>query len=158
MPDRPAVRALLGFDFGLRRIGVAVGQPLTGTASPLAPLPAHEGVPDWDAIARLLREWEPAALIVGVPYNMDGSRQEMTERAERFLRRLQGRFHLPVHAVDERLSSIEAEDRLRTARKEGRRGRIAKHDIDSAAACVLLETWFSSTSSTSSPANEQSSD
>lgn len=83
-------------------------------------------------------------MVIGIPYNMDDSRQDMTDRAERFGRQLHGRFNLPVHSIDERLSSIEAEDRLRTARKEGRRGRIAKPEIDSAAACVLLETWLNS--------------
>jgi len=139
MPERGV---LLGFDFGMRRIGVAVGQPLTGTASPLAAVNARDGAPDWEAIARLVAEWRPSAGVVGIPYNMDGSRQEMTDRAERFSRQLHGRFHLPVHVVDERLSSHEAEERLRTARQEGRRGRIAKPEIDSAAACVLLETWL----------------
>ena len=142
MPEHPASGALLGFDYGLRRIGVAVGQLLTGTASPRPAIPARDGAPDWTAVGRLIVEWQPAAIVVGVPYNMDGSRQEMTDRAERFSRQLHGRFHLPVHVVDERLSSHEAEDRLRTARQEGRRGRITKPEIDSAAACVLLETWL----------------
>ncbi|HEX7031064.1 MAG TPA: Holliday junction resolvase RuvX [Gammaproteobacteria bacterium] len=143
MPDdRAGAGTLLGFDYGTRRIGVAVGQPLTGTASPLAAVVARDGAPDWDAVTRLIEEWRPSAIVVGIPYNMDGSRQEMTDRAERFQRQLHGRFHLPVHAVDERLSSHEAEDRLRAARQEGRRGRIAKPEIDSAAACVLLETWL----------------
>ena len=141
MPDQ-AAGTLLAFDYGMRRIGVAVGQALTGTASPLHALSARDGTPDWNAIARLIEEWRPAAIVTGVPYNMDDTRQEMTDRAERFSRQLHGRFNLPVHLVDERLSSLEGEDRLRTARQQGRRGRIAKAEIDSAAACVLLETWF----------------
>ncbi|HEX7047975.1 MAG TPA: Holliday junction resolvase RuvX [Gammaproteobacteria bacterium] len=145
MPERPAAGAtFMGFDYGTRRIGVAIGQSLTGTASPLAAIAARDGAPDWDAITRLVEEWRPAAFVVGIPYNMDDSRQEMTDRAERFSRQLHGRFHLPVHAVDERLSSHEAEERLRTARQEGRRGRLLKPEIDSAAACVLLETWLAS--------------
>lgn len=134
--------AILGFDYGLRRIGVAIGQTLTRTASPLPAVPARDGKPDWDRIKNLIEEWQPAALVVGLPYNMDGSTQEMTARAERFHRQLEGRFGLPVHAVDERLSSIEAEERLIEARRSGRRGRIAKEDIDSTAACVLLENWL----------------
>lgn len=133
---------LLGFDYGLRRIGAAVGQSLTATASPLPAITARDGAPDWNAISKLIEEWRPAALVVGVPYNMDDSRQEMTDRAERFCRQLEGRYHLPVHAVDERLSSIDAADRLRTARKTGQRGRITRPEIDSMAACVLLESWF----------------
>lgn len=147
MPERPrsAAVTLLAFDYGLRRIGIAVGQSLTATASPLPAIMARDGVPDWRAIEGLVNEWQPAAFVVGVPYNMDGSRQEMTDRAERFGRQLHGRFHLPVHAIDETLSSIAAEERLRDARREGRRGRIQKPDIDSAAACVLLESWFNTT-------------
>lgn len=132
----------LAFDYGLKRIGVAVGQELTGTASPRPAVAARDGAPDWQAIAALVAEWRPQAFVIGVPYNMDDTRQEMTDRAERFGRQLHGRFNLPVHSVDERLSSIEGEDRLRAARQAGRRGRIAKPEIDSAAACVLLETWL----------------
>jgi len=142
MTEGRGATTLLGFDYGLRRIGVAVGQALTGTASPLPALVARDGVPDWNVIAQLIEEWQPGVIIAGVPYNMDDTRQEMTGRAERFSRQLHGRFNIPVYIVDERLSSHEAEDRLRTARQQGRRGRIAKHEIDSAAACVLLETWL----------------
>lgn len=144
MPDTRQQGPLLGFDYGLRRIGVAVGQPLTGTASPLQAVAARDGKPDWDAIGALVEEWQPAALVVGLPYNVDGSRQPMTDRAERFMRQLAGRFELPVHPVDERYSSQQAEDGLKQARREGRRGRIRKQDIDSAAACILLENWFNS--------------
>lgn len=133
---------LLGFDYGLRRIGVAVGQSLTATASPLPAIAARDGAPDWDGISKVLNEWRPAALVVGIPYNMNDTPQEMTGRAERFCRQLEGRFHLVVHAVDERLSSIDAEDRLRSARKAGQRGRITRPEIDSTAACILLESWF----------------
>ena len=141
MPEGP----LLGFDYGLRRIGVAVGQPLTGTASPLQAIAARDGKPDWNAIAAVIGEWRPSALVVGLPYNVDGSRQEITARAERFMRQLEGRFNLAVHAIDERYSSQQAEDQLKTARREGRRGRIRKEEIDSAAACILLENWLNST-------------
>lgn len=143
MPEQPR-GPLLGFDYGLRRIGVAVGQPLTGTASPLEAIAARDGKPDWDAVARVIDEWQPAALVVGLPYNVDGSRQEITARAEKFMRQLAGRFGLTVHAVDERYSSQQAEERLKTARREGRRGRIRKEEIDSAAACILLENHFHS--------------
>lgn len=131
----------LGFDFGLARIGVAVGQRITGTASPLATLHSRDEKPDWDGIARLLEEWRPAALVVGLPYNADGSRQPLTGRAERFARQLEGRFALPVHHVDERYSSRQASDSLRRRRREGR-PRIRKTDIDAAAACIILEAWL----------------
>ncbi|MDX1454338.1 MAG: Holliday junction resolvase RuvX [Gammaproteobacteria bacterium] len=143
MPDTPLdSRPILAFDHGLRRIGVAVGNALTATASPLTTLAARDGIPDWDAIGTMLAEWQPRALLVGLPYNLDGSRQDMTDRAEKFSRRLAGRFQMPVHLVDERLSSAEAEQRLKELRQAGSRKRVAKGDIDSAAACIILESWL----------------
>lgn len=138
MPGRGTV---LAFDYGLRRIGAAVGQAFTATASPLQAISARDGKPDWTAIEALLEEWRPRALVIGLPYNLDGSRQEMTDRAKKFGRQLHGRFKLPVHEVDERLSSVEAERRLKELRQSGRK-RVSKTDIDSAAACILLENWL----------------
>ena len=125
---------VLAFDYGLRRIGVAVGNAITGTASALAVLPARDGVPDWESIRRLITEWKPALLLVGLPLNMDGSASEMSERAARFSRRLHGRFGIRCELMDERLSSFEARDRM-----AGDCGRTA---LDSVAACVILEGWF----------------
>ena len=142
MPDRPPETAL-GFDFGLKRIGAAVGQTLTGSASPLGVVAVRDGEPDWEAIARLVKEWRPASLVVGLPYNMDLSEQEMTQKARHFALALSERFPLPVHTVDERLSSREAEAALKERRRQGRR-RITREDIDGAAACVILESWFNS--------------
>lgn len=146
-PGMPETGTILAFDYGLRRIGVAVGQSLTGTASPLEAIAARDGKPDWPSIEKALAEWQPRALLIGLPYNLDGSRQDMTDRAEKFGRQLHGRFNLPVHHVDERLSSVEAERRLKELRKAGRK-RIRKTDIDSAAACILLENWLRSEGST----------
>ncbi|HWP95115.1 MAG TPA: Holliday junction resolvase RuvX [Gammaproteobacteria bacterium] len=131
----------LAFDFGLKRIGVAVGQRLTGTASPLTTLSAQGGEPDWKAVARLVAEWRPAALVVGLPYNVDGSPQPFTGEARRFAERLAAHCALPVHLVDETLSSHAAAEGLRERRQAGGR-RIRKHEIDQAAACVILETWL----------------
>ena len=125
---------VLAFDFGLRNIGVAVGNPLTSTARALAPLRARDGVPDWDAVARLLAEWKPARLLVGLPLNMDDTPSEMSERASRFARRLQGRFNLPCELVDERLSSFEARGLIA--------GSGADASKDSVAASLILETWL----------------
>ncbi|HEY1992471.1 MAG TPA: Holliday junction resolvase RuvX [Gammaproteobacteria bacterium] len=133
----------LGFDFGLKRIGVAVGQTVTRSASPLGTAAVRGGEPDWGAIGRMVAEWRPAALVVGLPYNMDLSEQEMTGHARRFAEGLAARFPLPVHTVDERLSSKEAEAQLKERRQQGRR-RISREDIDGAAACVILESWFNS--------------
>lgn len=134
---------LLGFDYGTRQIGVAVGQTLTGTARPLKELRARDGVPDWEQIAALLREWQPDALVVGLPLNMDGSPSDMSTRAEKFGRRLHGRFQLPVHYIDERLSTFEAKQMLRDS---GQRPPVSYRDnpVDSLAAVLLLETWLAS--------------
>jgi len=134
MPD-----TLLGFDFGTHKIGVAVGQQLTGTATPLTVLGRVRNRPDWEGIARLIDEWQPRALVVGLPKGPDEEETTMTRAARKFARQLEGRFHLPVHLADERLTSREAWSRI---------GGIATRDvtrIDSMAAKLILETWFSST-------------
>ncbi len=126
---------LLGFDFGPAKIGVAVGQTLTGTASPLETLRAVQQRPDWDGITRLIKTWEPEALVVGIPYNMDDTEAEPAPRARRFARQLEGRYHLPVHLVDERLTSIEAKrDYLRKPKRI--------EELDAVAAKLILETWL----------------
>lgn len=122
---------LICFDYGQKRIGIAVGQNLTATATPLDTVPVRNGRPDWPHIAEIIKRWQPGALVVGRPLNMDGSRQPMTDAADRFARRLEGRFHLPVHLADERLSSYEARQRLKRDR-----------DLDAMAAQVILETWL----------------
>ncbi|AQZ94314.1 Holliday junction resolvase RuvX [Halopseudomonas phragmitis] len=133
------IRAL-GFDYGTRQIGVAVGQSLTGSAEPLRELRARDGVPDWEQIARLISEWQPDALVVGLPLNMDGSPSEMSARAEKFARRLQGRFGLPVHCIDERLSTFEAKQSLRDSGRTPTSYR--DNPVDSLAAVLLLQTWL----------------
>ena len=137
-------RTLLGFDYGTRHIGVAVGQELTGTSAPLVTLPSRNENPDWDAISRLIEEWQPAALVVGIPLNMDGTEQPMTAAARRFARRLEGRYHLPVHLADERLSSVEAGRILhgRDADAGVRRSR-RRRELDEVAAHLILQTYFS---------------
>jgi putative holliday junction resolvase len=128
MPER-AARTILAFDFGLKRIGVAVGEPELGTAHPL---PA---VSRFDEIRSLISEWEPAALVVGLPTSAQGEPHKMTRQAEDFARRLERRFKLPVARVDERFSSVEAASRLRGSRAK-------KSEIDSVAAQLLLEQYF----------------
>ena len=142
MPN--AHRRAMAFDYGTRQIGVAVGQTLTGSAEPLTNLRARDAVPDWDQLARLIREWEPNVLVVGLPLNMDGSASDMSERAARFARRLNGRFQLPVETVDERLSTFEAKQHLKD---QGRTPSSYRDDpVDSLAAALLLQTWLSSQS------------
>ena len=125
---------LLCFDYGEKRIGVAVGQTLTGTATALRTLAARAGAPDWSAVDALLAEWRPDALVVGLPLNMDGSEQPLTARARRFARRLAQRHPLPLYFADERLSTREARGREGAAApREGR---------DALAAEVILEGWM----------------
>jgi len=136
--DRPA-GPVLSFDYGTGRTGVAVGQTLTGTASPLTTIDAHGRNPDWAAIDRLVAEWQPVALVIGIPLNMDGSDNEMTALASRFLRQLRARHRLPTYGVDERLTTFDAEQRLAEAGLPRNRWR---GEIDRVAAQLILETWF----------------
>ena len=136
MPER-ASRTILAFDFGLKRIGVAVGEPELGTAHPLPAIAA----PGFDSISRLVTEWHPARLVVGLPVAERGE-HALAPRAERFARQLEGRFGLPVARVDERFTSVEAESKL----KQGTvNSRIDKKSIDSVAAQLILEQYFGET-------------
>jgi putative Holliday junction resolvase len=137
-------RTLLGFDFGKRRIGVAVGQEITATTTALETVRAHDGKPDWAAITRLIRDWRADALVVGLPLNMDGTEQDMTHAARRFANQLEGRYHLPVYLTDERLSSVSAEQLLADAPSGKRRNaRQQAAVLDQVAAQLILTTFFS---------------
>lgn len=147
MQDTPDSRpgspeTILAFDFGLRRIGVAVGQSVTSSASPLGVVANAEDGPDFAAIAALIDEWRPSRLIVGLPLHADGEPGEMHAHVEAFVREL-GRYGLDVETVDERYTSIEAERVLKDARASGSRGRITKEAIDSAAAVFIAERFLS---------------
>ncbi|NLQ17362.1 Holliday junction resolvase RuvX [Marinomonas sp. M1K-6] len=131
--------SVLGFDFGTTRIGVAIGQSITGTAQPLAPIKAKDGVPNWDEITRLVDEWQPDAFVVGLPLDMDGLENEMCQRARKFAKRLHGRFNLPYHMMDERLSSYEAKGQV--IARGGNRN-FKENSVDGLAAQMILETWF----------------
>ncbi|MDN7125240.1 Holliday junction resolvase RuvX [Pseudidiomarina sp. 1APP75-32.1] len=131
---------LLGFDFGTHNIGVAVGQTITGTASPLAALKAKDGQPDWHKVQVLINEWQPQCLVVGLPLNMDGTEQPVTELARKFANRLHGRFGLPVHLQDERLTTVAAKEELF---ERGGFRQLSKDKIDSAAAQLILEDYMS---------------
>ena len=129
---------LLGFDFGTCKIGVAVGNDITGTATPLTTLGEVKNQPDWPGIGKLIQEWSPDALVVGLPHQLDDTESALADKARRFARQLHGRYQLPVHMADEKLTSREAWSRL---------GGIASRDItqiDAMAAKLILETWFSS--------------
>ncbi|WP_295538552.1 Holliday junction resolvase RuvX [uncultured Thiohalocapsa sp.] len=144
---------LLGFDFGTRKIGVAVGQTVTATASALTTLRHRGGKPDWAAIEALIREWRPQAAVLGLPHNMDDTEEEtLAAPVRRFARQLTGRFAIPVHLVDERLTTLAAERALAAegrladagagTRKRRRHGGPQRDVVDAYAAKLILETWL----------------
>ena len=135
-------KTLICFDYGKKRIGVAVGQTLTDTATPLDTVGVNKGVPDWDKISDIFQDWKPDALIVGKPLNMDGSGQTMTRASNNFAEELCSRFSYPVYRADERLSSYEAKIRLKNTK-----------NLDPVAAQAILETWL-----TENPGPGQTSD
>jgi putative Holliday junction resolvase len=146
MPEKargPAAGTILAFDFGLQRIGVAVGEPEVGSAHPLSPLSARTQPGRFTAIEQLVKEWRPALFVVGRPLGEDGAPHEMTRRAERFARQLNGRFGLAVELVDERYSSAEAESRMRAAYGARKTAGLARGKVlDSQAAQLILEQYL----------------
>ena len=122
--------SFLAFDFGTQRVGVAIGNTLTGSAQPLKTV-AAEGAARFEAIGRLIKEWQPAALVVGVPFHPDGAPHDNTLRARRFARQLHGRFKLTVHEVDERYTTTEAQA-------------AGARDLDAASAAIILEQFLRS--------------
>ena len=146
MPEkarRTAAGTILSFDFGLQRVGIAVGEAEVGTAHPLPPLAAATLPGRFNVIERLVKEWQPALLVVGRPLGEDGEPHEMTRRAERFARQLGGRFGLPVELVDERYSSVEVESRMRAAYGARKAVKLARGKaLDSQAAQLLLQQYF----------------
>ncbi|BET42389.1 MULTISPECIES: Holliday junction resolvase RuvX [Atlantibacter] len=130
---------LLAFDFGTKSIGVAIGQRITGTARPLTAIKANDGTPDWTQFEKLLKEWQPELVVVGLPLNMDGTNQPLTDRARKFANRLHGRFGVKVELQDERLSTVEA--RAGLFERGGFRA-LNKGSVDSASAVIILESYF----------------
>jgi putative Holliday junction resolvase len=144
MPDtRDSARpeTIIAFDFGLRRIGVAVGQQITGSASPLGVVAHDAEGPDWDRITTLLAEWRPARLVVGMPLYADGSPSVFAAAVEAFVAGL-GRYSVPVETVDERYSSLEARQMLIDSRRLGQARRIRREMVDAAAAVLIAERWL----------------
>ena len=129
----------LAFDFGTKSIGCAVGQSITGTAQALPAFKAQDGIPNWDAIEKCLKEWKPEIVVVGLPLNMDGTEQQLTQRARKFGNRLNGRFGIKVEFQDERLTTTEARAEI-----FGRGGfkALKKGTVDGISACLILESWF----------------
>jgi putative Holliday junction resolvase len=134
-----SLRTVMAFDFGLRQIGVAMGNCLLGTTQPLPIVKAKGGQPEWAALEALVDEWRPDLAVVGDPLNMDGSASELSALAGKFARRLHGRLGLEVAMVDERLSSFEAKH---NSREQGHRGNYKRQPVDSLAAELILKTWL----------------
>jgi putative pre-16S rRNA nuclease len=135
---------VLGFDYGARRIGVAVGNGLTRSARALEVIANSAQGPNWQRIDALLREWRPGTLVVGLPLTMDGDEQKTSRAARAFAATLNERYNLMPHLVDERLSSLEAASRFADRRARGESRRKHAQDLDAVAAEIIIETWLAS--------------
>jgi putative Holliday junction resolvase len=139
MTNKEPPQILLGFDFGMKRIGVAVGQMVTKTATPLETIKANKGIPDWNIIKKIIKKWQPDAIIVGIPLNMDGTEQPITQDAKHFAESLNVHFQIPVYGMDERLSTKAAREHLFDA---GGFKAIQSGQVDSVAAQLILQNWL----------------
>jgi putative Holliday junction resolvase len=138
MPNQ-TINKVIGFDYGKQRTGIASGQTITNTATPLTTLNQIEGNPDWDGIKDQIEQWQPDALIIGVPYQLDGTTSTMTKAALHFGDCLKKRFKLPVFEINEALSSYEAEGTLKQSKKITQQN---KHEVDKIAAAVIVQSWL----------------
>jgi putative Holliday junction resolvase len=144
-PPENSPRSLLALDFGLRRIGVASGTRLTGTASALTTVNADNGIPNWPELDQIVKEWMPDMFVLGLPYNKQGGESEMTAAVRQFAATLESRYQLPTDFVDERYTSAEASTLLKEQRRQGLRNkRVQKSDVDSLSAQLIAESWMRS--------------
>ncbi|MDN3651868.1 Holliday junction resolvase RuvX [Thalassotalea ponticola] len=141
MTKQSGNRTLMGFDFGTRHIGVAIGQEITQSARGLKAIKARDGIPNWDDIEKLLKEWQPDLLVVGLPLNMDGSEQPLTARVKKFANRLHGRFGVIVELQDERLTTADAKEQLFS---DGGFRNLQKDNIDCMSAALIVESYMAS--------------
>ncbi|WP_411994419.1 Holliday junction resolvase RuvX [Agarivorans sp. DSG3-1] len=135
---RDGERSVLAFDFGTKSIGVAIGQELTGSAKPLTAIKAQDGIPSWPLLEKLLEQWQPDLLVIGLPLNMDGTEQDITSRAKKFANRLHGRFGYQIAMQDERLTTVDAKEKLFEL---GGYKALEKGTVDSLAAALIFESW-----------------
>ena len=133
---------VIAFDFGLKRTGVAVGNTLTGSATPECTLTGKDEQPDWDGISTLIKEWKPSQIVVGLPIELDGSESPLKKRIDRFCNQLNGRYNLSVDQENEQFTSIEAAERLKQLRQRGRKKKVTKDEVDKIAASIILESWM----------------
>lgn len=141
MANKVGERTVLGFDFGTKYIGIAVGQELTGTASPLGSIKAKDGIPNQEQLSKFFIEWQPNLIVVGLPLNMDGTNQKVTFAAKKFGNRLANQFKLPVEFVDERLTTADAKEQLFA---QGGYRNLKKDNIDAESARLIIESYFES--------------
>ena len=132
-------QTVLGFDYGTKSIGIAIGQSLTGSANPLQSIKAIDGIPKWEEIGLLIEEWRPDLVVVGLPLNMDGTEQEITQRAKKFANRINGRFGVKVTTQDERLTTADAKARLF---EMGGYKALTKGQVDAMSAVLIIESYF----------------
>jgi len=140
--DTPTIKVpktLLGFDFGTKSIGVSTGQMITATAQPIAAIKANDGIPNWDIVEAVLNEWKPDLVVIGLPLNMDGTEQAITQRAKKFGNRLAGRFGAKIVFQDERLTTASAKEFIFD---RGGYKALEKGKIDSVSAALILESWM----------------
>jgi len=133
---------VIAFDFGLKRTGVAVGNTLTGSSTPECTLTAKNEQPDWDGISKLIEDWKPTQIVVGLPVELDGTENPLKKRIDRFCNQLNGRYNLPVDQENEQFTSIEAAGRLKQLRQSGRKKKVKKEEVDKIAASIILESWM----------------
>ncbi|ALO42949.1 Holliday junction resolvase RuvX [Pseudoalteromonas phenolica] len=134
-------RTVMGFDFGTKSIGIAVGQEITGTANSVGAVKARDGIPNWDEIGNHISDWKPDLLVVGLPLNMDGTNQQVTFQAKKFANRLHNNFKLQVETQDERLTTTDAKARLF---EQGGYRNLGKSNVDGMSAVIILESFFES--------------
>src|SRR3990167_2833722 len=133
------INIIMGFDFGMKRIGIAIGQTITKTTNPITTISAKNGTPQWDHIKKLIDKWSPDALIVGIPFNMDGTEQPLSQHARQFAQTLREHYHLPVYEMDERLTTKSAREHLFN---EGGYQALLDGQVDRLAAQLILQNWF----------------
>ena len=142
MPETSSAQSIMAFDFGTQKMGMAVGQSLIESASPLALFPMKDGIPQWDALLKIVQQHQPNLFLVGLPLNMDDSESELSTRARKFAKRLRHQTNIQTFMVDERLTTREARDELEHYQAQGRGKKLA---ADSIAAALLIESWYRDT-------------
>ncbi|MEQ0922280.1 Holliday junction resolvase RuvX [Acinetobacter schindleri] len=139
MPDVNAPQMIMAFDFGTQKMGMAVGQSLIESANPLALFPMKDGIPNWDTLLKIVKQYQPTLFLVGLPLNMDDTESELSARARKFARRLRHQTNIETLMVDERLTTREARDELESYQIQGRAKKLA---ADSIAAALFIESWY----------------